>query len=137
MRPRGIRRNNPFPSETVKPGSFMGNTGPKLRMRREGGVSVKRRNGDCFVFGAGNRSQAARSIAPIAGHGWKTASSGRETLIAMGTKIYTYAGNSCRNSNVVAVGCGLFVDNTFLASSAFSNREYAVDLFMYLTDTGE
>lgn len=67
----------------------------------------------------------------------ETASSGRETLIAMGTKIYTYAGNSCRNSNVVAVGCGLFVDNTFLASSAFSNREYAVDLFMYLTDTGE
>ncbi len=63
------------------------------------------------------------------------ASSGQETLIAMGTKMYKYASNSYRNSNVVAVGCGLFVDGSFLSASAFSNKDYAIDLFKYLTNT--
>lgn len=65
----------------------------------------------------------------------ETVSSGQENLIAMGTKMYKYASNSYRNSNVVAVGCGLFVDGSFLSASAFSNKDYAIDLFKYLTNT--
>ena len=65
----------------------------------------------------------------------ETVSSGRENLIAMGTKKYKYAGNSYRNSNVVAMGCGLLVDSNFLSSSIFSNKDYAIDLFKYLTNT--
>ncbi len=40
--------------------------------------------------------------------------------------------NAYRNSNVVAMGCGLFIDGSFLSSSAFSNKDYAIDLFTYL-----
>ena len=65
----------------------------------------------------------------------ETVSSGQENLIAMGTKMYKYASNSYRNSNVVAMGCGLFVDSSFLNASAFSNKDYAIDLFKYLTNT--
>ena len=67
----------------------------------------------------------------------ETVSSGRENLIAMGTKKYKYAGNSYRNSNVVAMGCGLLVDSNFLSSSIFSNKDYAIDLFTYLVGIGE
>ena len=67
----------------------------------------------------------------------ETVSSGQENLIAMGTKMYKYASNSYRNSNVVAMGCGLFVDSTFLSSSIFSNKDYAIDLFTYLVGIGE
>ena len=58
-------------------------------------------------------------------------------MIAMGTKMYKYASNSYRNSNVVAMGCGLFVDSSFLNASAFSNKDYAIDLFTYLVGIGE
>ncbi len=65
----------------------------------------------------------------------ETVASGEENLIAMGTKMYKYDSNAYRNSNVVAMGCGLFIDGSFLSSSAFSNKDYAVDLFKYLTNT--
>lgn len=65
----------------------------------------------------------------------KTVASGEQNLIAMGTKMYKYDSNAYRNSNVVAMGCGLFIDGSFLSSSAFSNKDYAIDLFKYLTDT--
>ena len=67
----------------------------------------------------------------------ETVSSGQENLIAMGTKMYKYASNSYRNSNVVAMGCGLFTDKSFLNASAFSNKDYAIDLFTYLVGIGE
>lgn len=67
----------------------------------------------------------------------ETVASGEENLIAMGTKMYKYDSNAYRNSNVVAVGCGLFIDGSFIGDSAtaFSNKDYAIDLFKYLTDT--
>lgn len=65
----------------------------------------------------------------------ETVASGEQNLIAMGTKMYKYDSNAYRNSNVVAMGCGLFIDGSFLSSSAFSNKDYAIDLFKYLTDT--
>ncbi len=65
----------------------------------------------------------------------ETVATGEQNLIAMGTKMYKYDTNAYRNSNVVAMGCGLFIDGCFLSSSAFSNKDYAVDLFKYLTNT--
>lgn len=67
----------------------------------------------------------------------ETVATGEENLIAMGTKMYKYDSNAYRNSNVVAVGCGLFIDGSFIGDSAtaFSNKDYAIDLFKYLTDT--
>lgn len=65
----------------------------------------------------------------------ETISSGQETIIGMGTKMIKYGSNAYRNSNVVAMGCGLFVDGNFLNASAFSNADYCVDLFKYLTNT--
>ncbi len=62
----------------------------------------------------------------------ETVASGEENLIAMGTKMYKYDSNAYRNSNVVAVGCGLFIDSSFLTPSAFSNKDYAIELFTYL-----
>ena len=62
----------------------------------------------------------------------ETVASGEQNLIAMGTKMYKYDSNAYRNSNVVAVGCGLFIDSSFLTSSAFSNKDYAIELFTYL-----
>lgn len=62
-------------------------------------------------------------------------SSGQANVIAMGTKMIRYDVNAYRNSNVVAVGCGLFTNDSFLNASAFSNADYITDLFKYLTNT--
>lgn len=66
-----------------------------------------------------------------------TTGSGQETLIGMGTKMFKYGDGymDYRNANVVAMGCGFFIDQNFLNASAFSNATYAVDMCKYLTHT--